>query len=373
MPSLITLYATIAAFLLLRLAVSLVRLRAIRANAVALRRDGRVNIVVSDKVSAPISWGLLRPIIVLDPQTATRDSEAIVDHELAHITRGDWPMLLLAQVVCALHWLNPLAWWLRRELSRATEAAADDFALRRGSAAADYAHELLALAPVRVTRAATAAASSATELRARLTSILDPNRNRNALTRTTMLIGAAIAATVTMLVAGVSPLAETTSIIRALEAIHNPHFTSLARAMRERNYEHRRGDESGLFSDRAAIGPLTQALRDRDATIRRLGAWGLSEMRIRETAPSLVPLLRDPDPLVRGEAARALGDLDYHDAIDDTIALLDDRDSHVRTQALHALGDLRDSRALDAVRRVVATEGDPAAADEARWALHELN
>src|SRR3546814_19484140 len=79
-------------------------------------------LLVSTELRSPISWGVLRPTIVLSPKAvaAASEAEAIIAHELAHVARLDWAKLLGARVACAVFWFNPLVWMLARE-SRSEE------------------------------------------------------------------------------------------------------------------------------------------------------------------------------------------------------------------------------------------------------------
>lgn len=104
----------------------------------------RVYVLQSADASAPLSWGLRRPAILLDRQTVRRDeeAEAVLAHEFAHISRADWPMLILSRLMLALFWFNPLAWLLDRRLAEQSEEAADMAAVRRLDPGA-YAQALL--------------------------------------------------------------------------------------------------------------------------------------------------------------------------------------------------------------------------------------
>ncbi|WP_169805572.1 M56 family metallopeptidase, partial [Novosphingobium rosa] len=101
-------------------------------------------LVVSEKVGAPLSWGLRHPTIMIDPASARRpgDASAILAHEAAHIAHGDWLALMAARVAVALFWFNPLVWVLTRALVQHCEEAADAQALTR-CAPTDYAETLM--------------------------------------------------------------------------------------------------------------------------------------------------------------------------------------------------------------------------------------
>src|SRR5947209_14637265 len=122
------LYAVPAAILLFITFLALARLVALRARADVLvdghwlsalaraqRRMGFKHgtaLLTSDDLASPISWGLMRPVILLNSRAveATGEAEAIIAHELAHVARMDWLKLLLARVATALFWFNPLVW-----------------------------------------------------------------------------------------------------------------------------------------------------------------------------------------------------------------------------------------------------------------------
>src|SRR3546814_18022050 len=73
-------------------------------------------LLVSDELRSPISWGVIRPTIVLSPHAvqAVGEAEAIIAHELAHVARLDWAKLLCARLACAPFWFNPLVWFDRK-------------------------------------------------------------------------------------------------------------------------------------------------------------------------------------------------------------------------------------------------------------------
>jgi len=83
--------------------------------------------MVSEEASSPLSWGLRRPVILLDRDTlrAPEEAGAILAHEVAHVARRDWPSLILSRLAVALFWFNPLVWRLDREVAQQAEEAAD--------------------------------------------------------------------------------------------------------------------------------------------------------------------------------------------------------------------------------------------------------
>lgn len=70
----------------------------------------RDNIYLSDKVLTPAVYGILKPRIVMPLSYQDRDTELIILHEKTHIRRGDNLWRMLAFLVVAVHWFNPLCW-----------------------------------------------------------------------------------------------------------------------------------------------------------------------------------------------------------------------------------------------------------------------
>ncbi len=68
-------------------------------------------------LTAPTTWGIFRPIILL-PDNIKKYSEdclrVILLHETAHISRFDWLTQLVSRLVCVIYWFNPLVWFANR-------------------------------------------------------------------------------------------------------------------------------------------------------------------------------------------------------------------------------------------------------------------
>lgn len=86
-----------------------------------------IRLLASEDAASPLSWGLARPVILLDRDTlaAPDQADAILVHEVAHVARRDWPSLILSRLAVALFWFNPLVWRLDREVAQQAEEAAD--------------------------------------------------------------------------------------------------------------------------------------------------------------------------------------------------------------------------------------------------------
>jgi len=143
----------------------------------------RVRLHTSKAVRVPMTWGARsRPVIVIPP-AATRwepaKLHAALVHECSHIAQGDARFALASQVMCALFWFHPGAWWLSRELRRTAELACDDRVLLSGVRRSDYAELLvMALGAKGTARFATPAIALVVPsgIRGRLSAIVDTAR-----------------------------------------------------------------------------------------------------------------------------------------------------------------------------------------------------
>jgi beta-lactamase regulating signal transducer with metallopeptidase domain len=219
-------YALPAILLLLTMLVAVIRLGAMhrRANvlvdsswlsalAQAQRRMGFKHgtaLLVSAELRSPVSWGLMRPIILLSEDTvdSAGEAEAIIAHELAHVARFDWAKLLIARVACALFWFNPLVWKLAREAHQLREEAADDAVLLSEVDDATYATLLVNAARHdnrALLMAAHGVAPAKDSLKRRITRVLDRDQERTPAGNAWAMICVASLAAVAMPLAAFDP------------------------------------------------------------------------------------------------------------------------------------------------------------------------
>lgn len=171
-----------ALVLLVRLALA--QLAALR---LARRAERSAGALYSALLESPVVVDPFRPVIVL-PNAARTWSEArlhaVVLHERSHIRRRDGLALLVAQLVCALYWFQPLAWWALRALRRECELAADEDVIASGVRPSDYAEHLLAVARnVALPAIGIAMAARPSELARRVTVLVTRERLPAPLTR----------------------------------------------------------------------------------------------------------------------------------------------------------------------------------------------
>jgi TonB family protein len=146
-----------ALFFLLRMAAGLWQVRSLRRSAIpwpegqraaARLTDRPVEVLLHEKLSGPMTCGVLRPAVFL-PQDApawqAEELDRALMHELEHVRRFDWLIHCASRVVCAAYWFHPLVWIARRRMELEAERACDDAVLRHAEAAT-YAEQLIGLA-----------------------------------------------------------------------------------------------------------------------------------------------------------------------------------------------------------------------------------
>ncbi len=196
------------------------RCRVVREGAVfdALRRacdeyglGWMPRLLLSDRHAMPMTWGLWRATVVLPAEAERWDADRlriVMLHELAHVGRRDNAALCIAHAARALHWFNPLVWWINRLMVLERERACDDCVVNAGQRPADYAEHLLQIAAHWQDRApmphAAIAMARRNQLEGRLVGILSP-RNRRALTRGAALAVVLIALAIVVPVGIVGP------------------------------------------------------------------------------------------------------------------------------------------------------------------------
>ena len=179
---------------------------------IGLRREPRI--LVGPARTMPMTWGVLRPRIVLPPASLEWPEarlEAVLLHELAHVARRDCLTQLLGELARAFHWFDPLAWVAAHRLRVEREHACDDVAIAGGARPSEYAQELLGLARTfRASRATTLAAvamARPSQLSDRLLAVLDERRSRRRVGGGVAIRFAAMAAMVVLPLAALAPAA----------------------------------------------------------------------------------------------------------------------------------------------------------------------
>lgn len=104
---------------------SWVRMRHQLAEAVP---DGG-GVYLSDRITSPFVFGIVRPRIYLPCGLATEAQHWVLLHEQSHIARRDHLVKPLFWLAVILHWMNPLVWIAWHFYSRDVELACDERAI----------------------------------------------------------------------------------------------------------------------------------------------------------------------------------------------------------------------------------------------------
>jgi beta-lactamase regulating signal transducer with metallopeptidase domain len=164
-----------------------------------LRLSKNIELLKSRHVTMPMTWGVLRPVVLL-PQDADdwsdECSRIVLLHELAHIKRRDCLTQILAQLACALYWFNPLVWSAAKRLRVERELACDDQVLEVGTRATDYATHLVAIASSfesNIFASSMTVGMACSQLESRVVSILNPDIQRRGLNRIRIIAATTLA------------------------------------------------------------------------------------------------------------------------------------------------------------------------------------
>ncbi|NII11055.1 M56 family metallopeptidase [Oleiagrimonas sp. C23AA] len=101
----------------------------------------------SGDISSPMVVGAIRPCIIL-PQALIGDASSatlrhVIDHEIAHVRRGDLWIAWLQAIGLAAYWWNPLLHLIGTRLDMTREMACDEQAIKQSGTPISYANALL--------------------------------------------------------------------------------------------------------------------------------------------------------------------------------------------------------------------------------------
>lgn len=102
---------------------------AVRRWLAAQRLHRPLEVRQSTLVSSPLTYGVLRPVILLPEDMERGDETALIyilTHEYIHIWRFDSVVKLVFAAVLCVHWFNPLAWVMYVLANRDLELSCDE-------------------------------------------------------------------------------------------------------------------------------------------------------------------------------------------------------------------------------------------------------
>ncbi len=92
-----------------------------------------VTVRQSDRISAPLTYGVLCPVILMPKTTDWTDEETlgyVLEHEYVHIRRLDAVTKLALTCALCVHWFNPAVWLLYVLANRDMELSCDEAVIR---------------------------------------------------------------------------------------------------------------------------------------------------------------------------------------------------------------------------------------------------
>ena len=281
----------------------------------ALGVSRRVRLLTSDAVTTPLTSGWPSPAILLPRSAEAWPAErqcVVLQHEMAHVARGDAWRLLAWRLVAAGYWFHPLARLCERHARLAGEQACDEAVVGLGTRPSAYARHLIEIAEsLRVEPQRFAGALPMVDrgqLERRLLMILDTRRPAQR--------GGAVALfCLAVLAALVVAVSAATPAARKAGLSHGAATASGSRGKDERlrrwaEREHQRHDPRGAVRgrERHAPGRLRSpaAPRRRPPPLRarpRAGSLRREGRRGPRAAPGQLGLDRDPQrPAVAADA-----------------------------------------------------------------------
>lgn len=362
-----------------------------------------VRLVASSRAVMPMTFGAVRPVVVLPGNADAWTPELrrmVLLHELAHVRRRDMIVNVAAQVACAVYWFNPLMWVVSRRLRHEAERAADDLVLAAGAAPSRYAAHLLDMVQAVLARRAPALAlpmAQRSAFEGRVLAILAPGIARGTLTWRGVVAGCMVAVLVALPLAALTPrevrgvVQEPAASIRA--AAPETVASGSARTQTDTAVTTRtatnsviadapavldgatgaRKDEPRQYSSSAALA-LIGALDDADVAVRVAAARALGDRADTVAINALLAALRrDTSPQVREAAAWALGEIEDARAVNGLVAALrEERERVVRLAIVHALGEIESETAVTGLAAALRGEDDAELRRRMVWALGEI-
>jgi TonB family protein len=109
-------------------------------------------IFLSAEIDTPVTFGWKRPAVIL-PEAFMEMNETlqrpIACHELLHVRRKDWPLIVLEEVFRSLLWFHPAVWWALARIHLCREQVVDREVLRITGEKYHYLESLLRIASLR--------------------------------------------------------------------------------------------------------------------------------------------------------------------------------------------------------------------------------
>jgi TonB family protein len=108
---------------------------------------------VSDGIKGPVTFGFLRPLILLPKsflEMTDESQNSVACHELLHVRRKDWPLTILEEVLASFLWFQPAVWWIVAQTRLVREQVVDAAVVSLSASRDSYIQTLFSLADARL-------------------------------------------------------------------------------------------------------------------------------------------------------------------------------------------------------------------------------
>lgn len=108
-------------------------------------KNGKIRFYKSKNLASPLSFGILRPAIIIPENTSENQLPFVLLHEETHVKDRDSVLKILALFALSLNWFNPLNWFMVKMFDRDLERYCDERVLKKlgGEKAFSYANTIL--------------------------------------------------------------------------------------------------------------------------------------------------------------------------------------------------------------------------------------
>ncbi len=110
------------------------------------RLKRRILVGQSDRISAPLTYGIFHPVILMPKKMDwknVKQMQYVLLHEYIHICRYDTAKKLIATLALCIHWFNPFVWVMYILFNRDIELACDEGVIRQLGEKSKSAYSLM--------------------------------------------------------------------------------------------------------------------------------------------------------------------------------------------------------------------------------------
>ncbi|TWH57210.1 beta-lactamase regulating signal transducer with metallopeptidase domain [Desulfitobacterium sp. LBE] len=231
-----------------------------------LKIKSRPQLLSCSEIASPMLTGFFKPAILLPDLEYTREELSLVlQHELTHYKRGDTWYKLLLLAANAVHWFNPLVYFMVKAANRDLEYSCDDLVVKNSDLSFRKEYSLTILKTMQNQQPpalSTGFSASGENARSRFANILDGQNKKRGIWALVLVLG--LAAVSSTLVACNQVQASVNSLESANSQESNP--VRLPGSYAENLYQYQGTD----VDDKARVSALVQALQFTDLSVQSI-------------------------------------------------------------------------------------------------------